>query len=44
MILFHRGKPIARQSGAMDASAILDYYAPLYDWLKKQNEGKKCGW
>jgi len=29
---------------AMDASAILDYYAPLYEWLKKQNDGKKCGW
>ncbi len=29
---------------AMDASAILDYYAPLHEWLKKQNESKKCGW
>jgi peptidyl-dipeptidase A len=29
---------------AMDASAILDYYAPLMEWLKKQNEGKRCGW
>ncbi len=28
----------------MDASAILDYYAPLMDWLKKQNAGKTCGW
>jgi peptidyl-dipeptidase A len=28
----------------MDASAILDYFAPLNEWLTKQNEGKKCGW
>lgn len=30
--------------GEMDASAILDYFAPLEGWLKKQNEGKSCGW
>ena len=28
----------------MDASAILDYFAPLQGWLKQQNEGKTCGW
>ncbi|MEO6690228.1 MAG: M2 family metallopeptidase [Dokdonella sp.] len=28
----------------MDASAIIDYFAPLYAWLQKQNEGKHCGW
>lgn len=28
----------------MDASAILEYFAPLQDWLKQQNEGKTCGW
>ena len=28
----------------MDASAILDYFAPLNDWLKQQNEGQACGW
>jgi peptidyl-dipeptidase A len=28
----------------MDASAILDYYAPLHEWLKKQNENSTCGW
>ena len=27
----------------MDASAILDYFGPLDAWLKKQNEGKSCG-
>jgi peptidyl-dipeptidase A len=28
----------------MDATAILDYFAPLSAWLEKQNAGKKCGW
>ena len=28
----------------MDASAITEYFAPLQDWLKQQNEGRSCGW
>jgi peptidyl-dipeptidase A len=28
----------------MDASAILDYFAPLQTWLKEQNAGEQCGW
>jgi peptidyl-dipeptidase A len=28
----------------MDASAILDYFAPLQGWLKEQNQGQSCGW
>jgi peptidyl-dipeptidase A len=28
----------------MDASAVLEYFAPLQAWLKTQNEGKACGW
>ncbi len=28
----------------MDASAIIDYFAPLYTWLQEQNKGKACGW
>ena len=28
----------------MDATAILDYFAPLAEWLKEQNEGRTCGW
>ena len=28
----------------MDASAILDYFAPLRDWLDEQNAGRACGW
>jgi peptidyl-dipeptidase A len=28
----------------MDASAILEYFKPLRDWLQEQNTGRKCGW
>lgn len=28
----------------MDASAIIDYFAPLLGWLKAENEGLACGW
>ncbi len=28
----------------MDASAILEYFAPLREWLAVQNEGQQCGW
>ena len=28
----------------LDATAIVDYYAPLMTWLTKQNQGRKCGW
>lgn len=28
----------------MDASAILDYFAPLKTWLDEQNKGQVCGW
>ena len=28
----------------MDATAILDYYAPLKEWLDEQNQGQQCGW
>ena len=28
----------------MDATAILDYFAPLKTWLDEQNKGRKCGW
>ncbi|MEZ0470536.1 M2 family metallopeptidase [Luteimonas salinilitoris] len=28
----------------MDASAVLEYFAPLQDWLEDQNEGQACGW
>ena len=28
----------------IDATAILDYFAPLRKWLDDQNEGKPAGW
>jgi peptidyl-dipeptidase A len=31
-------------SEKMDASAVLEYFAPLQEWLKQQNEGQTCGW
>ena len=31
-------------SREMDATAVLEYYAPLKTWLDEQNEGRNCGW
>jgi peptidyl-dipeptidase A len=28
----------------MDASPILEYFAPLQAWLVEQNKGQQCGW
>lgn len=28
----------------MDATAILDYFAPLQRYLDEQNQGRQCGW
>jgi peptidyl-dipeptidase A len=28
----------------MDASAMLEYFAPLQEWLETQNAGRQCGW
>jgi peptidyl-dipeptidase A len=28
----------------MDATAMLDYFAPLKTWLDEQNKGKPVGW
>jgi peptidyl-dipeptidase A len=28
----------------MDATAVLDYFAPLQTWLAQQNKGQACGW
>jgi len=30
-------------SEQMDATAVLDYFAPLHTWLKAKNQGKQCG-
>ncbi len=29
---------------SMDATAMLDYFAPLKVWLDEQNQGRQCGW
>jgi peptidyl-dipeptidase A len=31
-------------SSRMDASALLDYFAPLQVWLDEQNAERSCGW
>ncbi len=28
----------------MDGSAMVEYFAPLMDWLQEQNEDRTCGW
>ena len=28
----------------MDARAIIDYFAPLQEWLDEQNKSEKLGW
>jgi peptidyl-dipeptidase A len=28
----------------LDASVILEYFAPLKKWLDEQNRGRTCGW
>jgi peptidyl-dipeptidase A len=28
----------------IDGSALLEYFAPLSQWLKEKNAGQKCGW
>ena len=28
----------------LDATAMLDYFAPLKTWLDEQNAGRECGW
>ncbi len=39
-------KALATMTGQeqMDATAILDYFAPLKKWLDEQNQGKPLGW
>jgi peptidyl-dipeptidase A len=28
----------------LDATPLLEYFAPLDEWLKQQNQGQTCGW
>ena len=31
-------------SEQIDGGAVLEYFAPLQQWLQQQNKGKSCGW
>jgi peptidyl-dipeptidase A len=31
-------------SREMDGSAVVEYFAPVMDWLQAQNEDRRCGW
>jgi len=31
-------------SEKLDAAPVLEYFAPLQEWLTQQNEGQACGW
>jgi peptidyl-dipeptidase A len=50
MLELGRSKPWPEALKAMtgtdkaDASAIIEYFQPLMDWLKEQNKGEKEGW
>jgi peptidyl-dipeptidase A len=35
---------VATGQRRMDASAIVDYFRPLLDWLEQQNQDRQCGW
>jgi Angiotensin-converting enzyme len=38
-------KPIpAHLLGNMWAQELLEYFRPLQGWLRRQNQGKQCGW
>ncbi|MFT4249511.1 MAG: M2 family metallopeptidase [Pseudomonas sp.] len=28
----------------LDATPMLEYFAPMQEWLKQQNQGRMCGW
>jgi len=28
----------------MDASALVEYFQPLMQWLDERSRGRKCGW
>jgi peptidyl-dipeptidase A len=50
MLALGRSKPwqdaLEKLTGTrrMDASAIVEYFQPLMDWLGEQNRGHECGW
>jgi peptidyl-dipeptidase A len=50
MLALGRSKPwqdaLEKLTGTreMDASAIVEYFQPLMQWLAEQNRGRECGW
>ncbi len=28
----------------LDAGPMIEYFTPVNEWLKQQNEGQMCGW
>jgi peptidyl-dipeptidase A len=50
MLALGRSKPwqdaLEKLTGTrqMDATAIVDYFQPLIEWLGEQNRGRQCGW
>lgn len=35
---------VVANSREMDATAMIDYFAPLKEWLDEQNKDRQCGW
>jgi peptidyl-dipeptidase A len=50
MLALGRSKPwqdaLEKLTGTrqMDATAIVEYFQPLMQWLDEQNRGRECGW
>jgi peptidyl-dipeptidase A len=50
MLALGRSKPwqdaLEKLTGTrqMDATAIVEYFQPLMQWLEEQNRGRECGW
>ncbi len=50
MLALGRSKPwqdaLEKLTGTreMDASALVEYFQPLMQWLEEQNHGRQCGW
>jgi len=41
---WHEALELLTGSPEMDATAIIDYFAPLMTWLDEQNKDRSCGW
>ena len=43
-VFFANAQSVGIGTATPDASAVLEYFAPLQEWLKQQNQGQTCGW